>query len=116
MPEIVILPAMFLAIVAIIKIVTDNRIKTRLIQEGLVDEKVKFLYQSGSERPGISNVKWGLVLVGIGLAAMIGFWFPEAVSEEGVIGLMFIFAGLGFLIYYFVASRGTDSRKDNTAN
>ncbi len=116
MPEMVIVPAMFLAIVAIVKIVADSRIKTRLIQEGLVDEKVKFLYQTGSERPGISSIKWGLVLIGIGAAAMIGFWFPHVISEEGVIGLMCIFAGAGFLIYYFVAAHGADSRKDDTAN
>ena len=94
----------FTAIVTTIKIIADWRLRTRLIDKGLVDEKVKFLYADGLGN-AMSNLKWGLVLVGIGLAALIGQWFEYYIEPESVIGLIFVFAGLGFLIYYAVASR-----------
>ncbi len=94
----------FTAIVAVIKIIADWRLRTRLIDKGLVDEKVKFLYDDGLGK-AMSNLKWGLVLVGIGLAALLGQIFDYYIEPESIIGLMFIFAGLGFLIYYAFASK-----------
>lgn len=94
----------FTAIVAVIKIIADWRLRTRLIDKGLVDEKVKFLYEDGLGK-AMSNLKWGLVLVGIGLAALLGQIFDYYIEPESVIGLMFIFAGIGFLVYYGFASK-----------
>ena len=108
MPELVIVPAMFLAIVAIVKIVSDARTRNRLIEKGLVEEGVKNLYPKQSS-PALSNLKWGLVLLGIGLGAMVSF-FTDFVSEEGTLGLMCVLAGLAFLVYYAVANK---DEKDN---
>lgn len=94
----------FAAIVGIIKIVADWRLRVKLIDKGLVDEKVKFLYADGLGN-AMSNLKWGLVLIGIGLAALVGEMFQYYIEPETVIGLIFIFAGLGFLVYYLVASK-----------
>ncbi len=95
--------SIFGAMVWIIRIICDYKTRNRLIDKGLVDEKVKFLYQGGDQSRALSNLKWGIVLIGIGAAAMISYWFPRSFSEEGTIGLMFLFAGFGFLTYYFVA-------------
>lgn len=100
---IIIVPAVFLSFVLMIKIISDNRIKKMLIERGKVDENVKFLYQNFAARDPLSSVKWGMVLIGIGLAFLLGQLFPYSVSDEAVIGLMFLFAGVGFLVYYFMA-------------
>jgi hypothetical protein len=100
---VIIVPAIFLSFVLMIKIISDNRIKKMLIERGKVDENIKFLYQSIAARDPLSSVKWGLVLIGIGLAFLLGQLFPYSVSDEAVIGLMFLFAGIGFLVYYFMA-------------
>jgi len=34
----------FLSITFIIKVISDNRIRTRLIESGKIDEKLQFLY------------------------------------------------------------------------
>jgi len=104
----------FTAIVSVIKIIADWRLRTRLIDKGLVDEKVKFLYEDGLGR-AMSNLKWGLVLVGIGLAALLGQMFEYYIEPESVIGLIFIFAGLGFLIYYAVASKQIKQDRRNAS-
>ena len=102
--EAIIPVAVFGAFVWIIKIICDYKTRMKLIDKGLVDEKVKFLYQDGAQSRALSNLKWGIVLIGIGVAAMISYWFPRNFSEEGTIGLMFLFAVIVFLTYYFVAA------------
>ena len=103
MESILIVLIVFAAIVSTVKIIADSRLRNRLIDKGLVDEKVKFLYRKDDKTMVLSNLKWGMVLVGVGVAAMVGQFFPYF-SDEGVLGLMLTFAGFGFLIYYFVAS------------
>ncbi len=90
----------------------DYRTRRQLIEKGLVDEKVRFLYDQSGVSKALSNLKWGIVLVGIGLAALVSFWFPDYFREEGTIGLMFLFAGFGFLIYYFMAPKNHESATD----
>jgi hypothetical protein len=63
----------------------------------------------------LSNVKWGMVLIGIGLALLLGQLFPYDITEAMTIGFMFLFAGLAFLIYYFiqkVKSNGDDESEE----
>ncbi len=99
----------------VIKVVSDNRIRRRLIESGQLDEKVKFLTFHSGRRPAdpLSSVKWGMVMIGIGLALLIGQLFPYDVTEEMTFGLMFLFAGLAFLIYYNIQKRqASDSPVD----
>ena len=88
----------------VIKVISDNRIRRRIIESGQVDEKVKYLYFKNGKKmfDPLSNVKWGMVLVGIGLALLLGQLFPYDITETMTIGFMFLFAGIAFLIYYFI--------------
>jgi uncharacterized membrane protein len=97
----------FSAAAFVIKVVSDNRIRRRLIEGGQVDEKVKYLYFKSERRmyDPLSSVKWGMVLIGIGLALLLGQLFPYDITEEMTIGLMFLFAGIAFLIYYGLQKR-----------
>jgi len=97
--------ALFIVVAAIVKIVTDNRTRQKLIDKGLVDENVKYLFANKLEYTAPSSLKWGMVLVGVGLAILIGQMLPRRISEEVTIGAIFMFAGLGLLLYYFIASR-----------
>ena len=115
MPEIIILPAMFFACVAIVKIVSDARTRNRLIEKGLVEEGIKHLYPRQAS-PAMSNLKWGLVILGIGVASMISFWFPDVISEEGTLGLICIFAGVAFLIYYAIASQREKEHRNGSSS
>jgi len=102
----VVVTVIFGTLVLIIKILSDNRIRKSLIESGQVDEKAKYLYlKAGNKTPDpLSSVKWGMVLIGVGLALLIGQIIGQFVhysDVEGItIGLMFLFAGVAFLIYY----------------
>ena len=89
----------------IIKLCLDYSMRRKLINKGMVDERVKYLFEDYAKVGAMANIKWGMVLLGIGLALIFGQFAPYTLGDEGMFGLMFIFAGLGFLIYYFYASK-----------
>jgi cytosine/uracil/thiamine/allantoin permease len=100
---------LFIAIVFIVKIGLEHRTKQKLIEKGLVDEKVKYLYGQNGRMRALSALKWALVLIGIGLAVIIGQLVPDHMMEEITAAGMFLLAGIGLLVYYAIASR-EDSR------
>ena len=69
-----------------------------------MDEKIKYLYFKSGKKlfDPLRPVTWGIVLVGIGLALLLGQLFPYDITEAMTIGFMFLFAGIAFLIYYFI--------------
>jgi hypothetical protein len=97
----------FLSIVFVIKVISDNRIRRQLIDSGKIDEQIQFLYMhpKSKESSPLSSLKWGLVLVALGLALFVGQFLPYEMEGEGTIGTMFLFSGIAFLIYYFVSKK-----------
>lgn len=95
----------FISIVTIVKIIVDAHTRRRMLETGNLDDRTKRLMMSQAELSTLSNLKWGMILIGIGLAAMASEIWPYWLSDEGSIGLVFLFAGLGFLIYYPIAQR-----------
>ena len=92
-----------LTVVTIIRVVSEARTRNRLIEKGMIDENIRHLYSNQAKLQTLSNLKWGMVLVGIGLAALISQLFPQTISDEMALGLAFLFAGAGFLIYVPIA-------------
>jgi phosphatidylglycerophosphate synthase len=95
----------FASIVAVIRTISESSIRRRMIERGEVNEKTRVIIMGHAELRALSSLKWGMVLVGVGLAAMVSHWWPYYWSDEGAFGLMLIFAGLGFLIYYPLAQK-----------
>ncbi|MBI5265969.1 MAG: hypothetical protein HY851_01940 [candidate division Zixibacteria bacterium] len=103
---VLVLAVIFGGIIGIIRAKSDYQFRQRLIDKGAVDEKVQeMLAKSSFGGHNLSNLKWGMVLVAIGAAALIGRFLPYDMDDGGTIGLMFIFAGVAFLIYYPIAQR-----------
>lgn len=103
--EILIPMIVFSAIVAVIKIIADTKTRNKLIDKGLVDDKVKQLFAQQAQLQRLSSLKWGMVLVSIGLSLLISYVWPDLFSDGGTIGLMFLFAGIAFLAYFAVAQK-----------
>lgn len=95
---------LFIAVVVVIKILSDNRIKRMAIEKGLVNEDLKYLYQNSFESKLPTSLKWGLVFVAIGLAFLIGRLMP-GFKEDFTVALMFILGGLALVSFYFIAPR-----------
>ncbi len=102
----------FFSCLMAIKILAEARIKNRLIDKGMVDENIKYLTASGAAHSIPGALKWGMVLVGLGLAFLIGILVPEEITGEVTVGSMFLMAGLGLIIYYFLAKRMVDTDQE----
>ncbi len=95
----------FGSVVAIVKIVHDAKTRNRLIDKGLVDERVRQMFVGQSELSVLSNLKWGMILIGVGVAVLAWEYLDWRLRSEGLLGLILVLAGLGFLIYYPIAQR-----------
>jgi len=101
--------SLFIVIAYIIKVISDNRVRNRLIEKGQIDETVKDLFNDNAMQRSLHSMKWGLVLIGLGLALFIGQLFPYDIKEEITIGGMFFLAGVGFLVFYFIAKKSSNT-------
>jgi hypothetical protein len=103
--EILIPISLFFVIAYIIKVISDNRVRHRLIEKGQIDDSIRNAFSENSELRNLQSLKWGMVLIGLGLALFIGQFMPYNIREEISVGGMFLFAGLALIIYYSFARK-----------
>jgi len=103
--EVIPVIAFFVIIGVVVKYIVDYKTRTKLIEKGMVDENVKYLYADRPESKILSSLKWGMMLIGVGIAIFIGQMAPPDLVEEYTIGGMFVLAGLGLLLYYLIANK-----------
>ncbi|NOY61071.1 MAG: hypothetical protein GXO75_19340 [Calditrichaeota bacterium] len=97
----------FIVFAAIIKILSDNKTKRILIEKGMLDENVKYLYGDRYDYNVPSSLKWGMVFTAIGLAIIVGRVLGNFMydSDQITIALMFVFGGMAMILYYFIAKK-----------
>ncbi|MBI5471421.1 MAG: hypothetical protein HY961_03660 [Ignavibacteriae bacterium] len=89
-------------------IFTRHKERMTMIDRGLKAEDIKSLYERHTFQVSpLSSLKWGMVLVCIGLAILVGMWMHQVLLfEEGIFfGLIAAFGGLGLVLFYFIAER-----------
>jgi len=116
MHEVLQMSVVFGSIVLVVKFLTEYFTRRRLIDKGLVDEKVKYLFADAGMTHLLSNIKWGIILIAIGLALFWKELSPYRVEDETIWGLMFLLGGIGFLAYYFIAKNQIEKRRRENIN
>ena len=110
-PVVMVLVVLIFAVIA--KGVIDYLGRRQLIAKGAMPEDL----DSGSPRATkghlMSNLKWALICLGFGVAVIIYDSFPEVFSMTGGFGLMFIGAGLGYLVYFLIAWRWSEKERNS---
>lgn len=103
--EILIPITLFLCIAYAIKVVADMLVRRRLAESSGSEELVRSLLLSDAERSRNGSLRWGIVLVALGL----GFGLVEAGGWDdltpGVAGILLGVTGLGNLAYYALVRR-----------
>jgi hypothetical protein len=94
----------------LIKLFVDYRIKRKLIENNLVRKEVEFPNISSYEFDVLSWLKWGIVLIALGISIIIPSFFPFEISDEFKIGLMCSFTGIAFIISYLITKK--QNKKD----
>ena len=91
---------MFICVAYVIKVVSDNRIRRSAVERGQVNENIKYLYSQNWEYAVPSSLKWGIVLIFLGIAFLLIHFVPEFDSDRLIAAILFLMAGLGFITYY----------------
>ncbi len=108
-----VIPIFFFAAVAAVwgaYILTRHKERMALIDKGTGAEDIKSLYsRDRSQVSPLSHVKWGMILIGIGVAILLSMWLRDAyMVGEGVFpGLIAFFGGFALIVFYFIAKRKT---------
>jgi len=92
--------AFFAMIVWIVKIVSDNKIRRKVLENGNVTESLKYLWRQSYANKPLQNIKWAIMIGGVGLMILISYFF--ALSETVAIGLSCIVIALALMVYYYM--------------
>jgi len=109
---VLVLGVIFWGIVAIVREVSMNKLRHRIVDKGMDPAEAGVLFRSASAAPWWNSLKWGMVLTGIGLVLLIGQLIPADVSEEATVGAMMVAAGLALLVFHFVMSKAVAAGPD----
>ncbi|UCE25204.1 MAG: hypothetical protein JSU74_03925 [Candidatus Zixiibacteriota bacterium] len=106
-PTVMMLVVLIFAVIA--KGVIDYLGRRQLIARGVDPDDLNGGSTKAREQHLLSNLKWALVLLGFGSAVILYDSFSDVLSMTGGFGLMFVGAGLGYLVYFLVAWRWSRS-------
>lgn len=86
-------------VLTIIKRWMDYRLKNKLIDNGLSESIINSILQDDTNRNKNSNIKWFLILAGVGTAlTIINYTLPLGIHS---IAIMTFSVAVSFLIYFF---------------
>jgi len=100
--EFIIPISFFAAIVAVVYLALRRKERVALIEKGLSAN----IFETRKNIP--AALKWGMLLVGIGVGIIIGRILAEFTSmgeEEAFFSMIFLFGGLSLICYHFIAKK-----------
>ncbi len=87
---------------------SKHRERMKLIDKGLTPEEVRAYYTEGEKKPKnpYGTLKWGILFAFLGLGLFISYIMTEVYDTSDSITPAFLlfFGGLGFIVYYIIAS------------
>jgi F0F1-type ATP synthase assembly protein I len=97
--------------------------RTKLMDMGLTPQEAREYFRDMEKKPKspLGTLKWGILFTMVGIGLFIGILLDEAGFKDELTGVMvLLFGGLGFIIYYIVASmklkKDTAQTNGGTAN
>jgi F0F1-type ATP synthase assembly protein I len=90
--------------------------RTKLMDMGLSPQEARDYFRESEKRPKnpYSTLKWGILFTSVGIGLFIGIILDELGFKSEVTGvLVLLFAGIGFIVYYVIAS--SKMKKDEAA-
>lgn len=102
---VLVLGVIFWGIIAIIRETSRNRLRHRILEKGLTGVNVQNLFPRDVVTGSQGSLKWGILLLGVGLVLLVSQILPLEFSDEATIGAMFVTAGVCLLVYYFVVPK-----------
>jgi len=98
--EFIIPIAFFVLIGWIVKIVSDNKIRKRALENGNLNESIKHLWLKSYANKPLQDIKWVIIFCGVGIISLVAHIFT--LHETIVIGLICIVIAVALLTYYLL--------------
>ncbi|MGD0337639.1 MAG: DUF6249 domain-containing protein [Bacteroidota bacterium] len=89
-------------------ITSKHRERMAMLEKGFSPEQIQSIARRAFRvQSPLASLKWGIIIVAIGLAIIVGNFLRTVynVDESIIAGVIFLFAGLALVIYYFIASK-----------
>lgn len=94
---------LFWGIINILRITKDSKIKARMVELGHLEPDKQWITQkTASVADTYSNLKYGILLVSVGIGLVIINDLNIDHNAPVIFGLLAIVAGLGFLTYFAI--------------
>lgn len=94
-------------VLAIVRAALDFSLRKKILSKDMNSEEVKALLHKGTGVDPYPNLKWGMVLMGIGSAVIVGNYLN---NDQITAGLMLLLGGLGFLVYFLMTKKFADEQ------
>ena len=109
--EILVPLGFFAMILAIVYLSIRKKERMALIEKGA--DASAFVTKS----TGNNAMKWGLLLVGLGLGLLVGSWLSQTAAFDGQeevahFAMLFLFGGIALVISYFIGKRDEENNKE----
>lgn len=114
---VVLVPAVaMIAFAIIVKAIVENLVKLKIAnKDNPQNDPNQALKQRKPYKP-LTNLKWGFVLAGLGLALILKEYILPSLSQIGLFGFMFLFAGLGFILYFILFKKDSDKKETDSTD
>lgn len=110
--EILVPLGFFAAIVWIVKIISDNRIRRKVLDQRVSEELAEaILRKDKSELSALGALKWGLIVLAMGGALVLVSLFSIDMDGPLGYGLLLLAAGGGLVTYYLIASEHDEAQR-----
>jgi hypothetical protein len=100
----------FYAVYGIVREYYAYQTRRKLIEQGITQEQLRTLFGSkaGPNEAALSSLKWGLMVLSLGIALFLSQLVTRGMDASGVVattlGLMFVCAGAALVVFYRIAS------------
>ncbi|MBK8069481.1 MAG: hypothetical protein IPK27_18215 [Rhodanobacteraceae bacterium] len=96
---------LFVCIVVAIHIIMDGRVRRRIAESGASEDLVRTMLAADERNRAVSSLKWGLVLVLVGIAFGLIDLLNLRQDDPATFGIVIAAAGLGMLGFHMLAAR-----------
>jgi len=97
-----------IAAVIIMHVASRHRERLTMIEKGLSAEDIKTLFaRQEKQNNSLGVLKWGILAIFVGGAILLGNYLNDIyrLSDGIIIGMVTLFAGVGLVLFYTIASR-----------
>lgn len=97
--------SLFICITYAIKVVVDARVRSRMIGAGGSEELVNSIMRDEEQRRRHSSLRWGIVLLSVGVGFGLIQWFGWQEVTPGMVAVLAAATGLGNLAFFAVSRK-----------